>query len=111
MLLLLSAGTCFAQEITIEEVRVESVFISPLELPSREAVDQLIERLRLQEESARELELRAANQSSVTALLELTRYSPINLGASEPRADTFMQPNYMRADLNPRETNPLFAAE
>lgn len=111
LLLFALAGICAAQEITLEEIKVESVYVSPLELPLSKAVDQLAERLRLLDENRRELELREANKSSVTNLLELTRYVPIPLGASESRLDEFRLQNYMRADLNPREDKQLFRPE
>ncbi|MDQ6860905.1 MAG: hypothetical protein M3032_07100 [Verrucomicrobiota bacterium] len=106
--LLLLAASAFAQEITLEEVKVEGVFVSPIELPLTKSIDQLIERLRLSDEKAREIELQQANKSSLTTLLELTRHSPIPLGASDARVDTFVRENYMRPDLNPRETKSLF---
>ncbi len=102
--LVLSAS---AQEITLEEVKVESTFLAPVELPISKTLEQFIARLRLDDERVHERELRAANKSSLTTILELTRYSPIGLGSSDPRIDT-TQANYLRADLNPREKNPLF---
>jgi hypothetical protein len=97
-----------AQEITLEEVRVEAEFLNPLELPFSKALDQLTDRLRLRDENTRALDLQQANKSSVTRILDLTRYSPIPLGASDPRVDTFLQENYMRADLNPPKTRSIF---
>ncbi|MFL6568843.1 MAG: hypothetical protein ACJ8LI_06705 [Chthoniobacterales bacterium] len=105
------AASAVAQEITLEEVKVEASFASPLELPLSKSIDQLIERLRLRDENARALELHEANKSTLTNLLDLTRYEPIPLGGSESRVDAFMQENYMRADLNPREKDSLFARE
>lgn len=105
---LIASSWCNAQEITLEEIKVEAVFVSPLELPLSKAVDQIAERLRLRDEEARERELRNANKSALTNLLELTRYSPIPLGGSDPRVDEFLLQNYTRPDLNPREDNPLF---
>ena len=108
LILVLAAGLAGGQEITLEEIKVEAVYVSPLELPLSKAVDRLIEELRLKEESERILDLKEANKSGLTRVLELTRYSPISLGASDPRIDTFFQQNYMRADLNPREKSALF---
>jgi hypothetical protein len=106
-MLVVGAASAVAQEITLEEVKVEASFVSPLELPLSKSIDQLIERLRLRDENARALELREANKTSLTTILELTRFVPIPLGGSESRIDTFMQENYMRADLNPREKDSL----
>src|SRR5947208_16395395 len=85
-----------AQEITLEEVKVEGAFVSPLELPLSKSIDQLVERLRLRDENARALELLDANKSSLTNILELTRYDPIPL-PRDARIDTFSQEHYMRA--------------
>src|SRR4051812_36177983 len=74
---ILAIASAAAQEITLEEVKVEAAFVSPLELPLSKSIDQLIERLRLREENARALELREANKSTLTNLLDLTRYVPI----------------------------------
>jgi hypothetical protein len=72
-------------------------------------LQKFVERLRLDDALKRTAELDEANKSSATKLLDLTRYSPLSLGASDPRIDTFFQQNYMRADLNPRDDrNPLF---
>ena len=105
--LALIATSAIGQEITLEEVNVEGAYVSPLELPVNNALQKFIDGLRLQDDLARSLELREANKSSISKILDLTRYSPIGLGASDPRIDTFMLQNYMRADLNPRESNPL----
>ena len=59
------------------------------------------------DEQLKARELKEANKSSLTNLLELTRYVPIPL-PGDARIDTFMQENYMRADLNPREKDSLF---
>ncbi len=105
---LLLALPAVAQEITLEEVRVEAVLISPLELPLNRTIDTLVERLRLKDEEERERTLGAANKSSLTTVLELARYIPIPLGESTSRTDLFLRENYMRADLNPREKKSLF---
>lgn len=108
VLLLLCISGALAQEITLEEIEIEAVYISPLELPLSKSLDRLAEQLRLMDEQARAQQLRATNESSVTKVLELTRYIPIPLGASESRIDTFFQQNYMRADLNPPAKSTLF---
>ncbi|MFL6531626.1 MAG: hypothetical protein ACJ8KX_14260 [Chthoniobacterales bacterium] len=108
LMLVAAAASAVAQEISLEEIKVEGAFVSPLELPLSKSIDQLIERLRLRDENARELQLHEANKSSLTTLLDLTRFVPIPLGGSEARVDAFMQENYMRADLNPREKDSLF---
>ena len=105
----LTAGYALAQEITLEEVRVEAAPESLLEIPITNELQKFVERLRLDDELARAAQLQEANKSSVTKLLDLTRYSPVSLGESDPRIDTFFRENYMRADLNPRDDNPLFA--
>src|SRR5947209_16191526 len=108
--LALVAVSAFAQEITLEEVKVEAVYVSPSELPLNKSIDQMIERLRLNDEHARTIDLRNAHQSSLTTLIDLTRYSPIPLG-NDPRIDAFTQENYMRADLNPRESKSIFGGK
>lgn len=104
------ATSClFAQEAVMDEVRVEGAFTaSPFELRRDKAVEIMIERLNLRAETLRSAELQHANENSVTRLLELTKYVPIPLGSSENRIDTFFLSNYMRRDLNPRDTSPLF---
>jgi hypothetical protein len=98
-----------AQEVTLEEVRVEAEPESLLEVPITNELQKFVERLRLDDALKRTTELQEANKSSMTKLLDLTRYSPVSLGESDPRIDTFFQQNYMRADLNPRkEPHPLF---
>lgn len=93
----------------MDEVRVEGAFTaSPFELRRDKAVEIMIERLNLRAETLRSAELQHANESSVTRLLELTKYVPIPLGSSENRIDTFFLSNYMRKDFNPRDTSPLF---
>ena len=92
---------------TMEEIIVEAPFDVRLELPQESAVKIMIERMRLRSETERELELKIANRDPISRLLELTKYSPIPLGASENRVDTFFLENSMRADLNPRRDDPL----
>ncbi len=104
-LLILPAKTP-AQEITLEEITVETT--SPLERPLGKIVDTLTARLQLEGETRRALELRALHQNSLTTLLELSAYSPVSLGASDRRVDTFFRENAMRPDLNPREEASLF---
>lgn len=97
----------FAQEAVMEEVRVEGV--SPLELSNDRQVDLFTRRLLEHNESKHALELQLANQNPLTTLLNLTSHSPIPLGSSENRVDTFFLQNYMRGDLNPKNENPLFS--
>ena len=112
----LSLGAAFlicrqtsAQEAVAEEVRVEGAFVaSPFELRRDHAVEILSDRMTLRAAELRSAELQRANENSVTRLLDLTKYSPIPLGSSENRVDTFFLSNYMRADLNPRRDNSLF---
>jgi hypothetical protein len=108
LLMLLPFSSSFAQEVTLEEVRVEAPAESLLDVPVTNELQKFVERLRLQESVVRATELQIANQSITTKLLNLTRYSPIPLGGSDSRVDTFFLQNYTRADLNPREDNPLF---
>lgn len=100
----------WAQEIVLEEVRVEASFDLKLEPPRQSDVETLIERLTLRAESRRALDLKIANRTPLSTLLDLTKYSPIPLGGSENRVDTFFMQNEMRADLNPRKTSGLFDA-
>lgn len=106
---LLAARSTSAQEAVMEEIVVEAPFDVRLGLPRASDVQIMIERLTLRSENQRALELQLANQNPLSTLLDLTRYSPIPLGASESRVDTFLLQNYMRADLNPRKGSPLFA--
>ncbi len=110
-LLILSARMAFPQEAVMEEVRVEAAFDFKLEPPRASAVQIMIERLALRAESHRTLDLQIANRSPLATLLDLTRYCPIPLGASDNRVDTFFLQNYMRPDLNPSERNLLFAPD
>ena len=110
ILLILSARAAFPQEAVLEEVIVEAPFDVRLE-PARESTVQImIDRLQLRAETQRALELQIANRTPLETLLELTKYSPIPLGSSERRVDTFFLENSMRADLNPPERDPLFSA-
>ena len=105
----LLAALAHAQEVTLEEVRVEAEPESLLEVRVTNELEKFVERLRLDDARKRSAELEEANKNSVTKLLDLTRYSPVSLGESDPRIDTFFQQNYMRPDLNPRdERNALF---
>jgi len=106
---LVAARSTSAQEAVMEEIVVEAPFDVRLGLPRASDVQIMIERLTLRSENQRALELQLANQNPLSTLLDLTRYSPIPLGASESRVDTFLLQNYMRADLNPRKGSPLFA--
>ena len=92
---------------TMEEIIVEAPFDVRLELPQESAVKIMIERMRLRSETERELELKIANRDPISRLLELTKYSPIPLGASEDRVDSFFMQNALRAELNPRKDDPL----
>ncbi len=91
----------------MEEVIVEAPFDFRLERPRESAVQIVIERLSLRAEKQRALELQIANRTPLSALLDLTKYSPIPLGASDGRVDTFFLQNSMRGDLNPRQDHPL----
>lgn len=106
-LLLLAAQTAAAQEAVMEEVIVEAPFDVRLEPPQESAVHIMIERLTLRAETERALELQMANRTALATLLDLTKYIPIPLGSSDNRVDSFFLENTMRADLNPREHDPL----
>ena len=95
-------------EVLMEEITVEAPFDVRLELPKQSAVQTMIDRLTLRAETERAAELQIANRNAITTILDLTRYSPIPLGASENKIDAFFQQNYMRPDLNPREEKRLF---
>lgn len=92
---------------TMEEIIVEAPFDVRVELPKESHVQIMIERLRLHAETERALELKIANRDPVSRILDLTHYSPIPLGASANRVDTFFMQNALRADLNPRKDDPL----
>ena len=109
--LVLCASASLAQEVVLEEVRVEATFDFKLETPRESAIKTLIDRLALRAETQRVLELEVANRTTLGTLLDLTKYSPISLGASDNRVDTFFLSNYMRPDLNPSEHNALFTAD
>lgn len=91
----------------MEEIIVEEPFDVRLQLPKESAVQIMIERMRLQSETERALELKITNRDPISRLLDLTKYSPIPLGASEGRVDTFFLQNSLRPDLNPRNDDPL----
>ncbi len=95
------------QEAVMEEVIVEAPFDVRLQLANESHVQIMIDRLTLKAETQRPLDLKIANRNPVTALLDLTKYSPIPLGGSDSRVDTFFLENFMRADLNPRIEDPL----
>ena len=109
ILLLMSAGATFAQELILEEVRVEATFDLRLETPPQSALKAVIDRLSLRAETERALELATVNRTPLETLLNLTKYFPVPLGASDNRVDTFFLQNYLRPDLYPSEHNPLFA--
>ncbi len=72
----------------------------------------MVEQLRISAEARRELELLKANQSTATKILDLLKmpaFIPFGLGNSTSRTDDFFLQNSMRADLNPRNDNPLFS--
>jgi len=98
----------FGQEAVMEEVRVEGAVVSPLDLTNDRAVDLFTRRLLEHGETKRALELQVSNRNPLTTLLSLTSASPIPLGSSENRVDTFFLQNYVRADLNPARENSLF---
>lgn len=91
----------------MEEIIIEEPFDVRLQLPQESSVQIMIERMRLRLETERAEELKIANRNAVTRVLDLTKYSPISLGASEDRSDTFFLQNSLRPDLNPRNDDPL----
>ncbi len=107
--LLFSARALLAQDDIpmMEEIIVEEPFDLRLQLPEESSVQIMIERMRLRLETERAEELKIANRNAVTRILDLTKYSPIPLGASEDRIDTFFLQNSLRPDLNPRNDDPL----
>lgn len=96
-----------AQEAVIEEVRVEATVNLRLEAPREDAVQIMIDRLRLRAENDRAIQLEIANRTPLTTMLDLTKHIPIPLGASENRVDTFFLGNPTRPDLNPRDDATL----
>jgi hypothetical protein len=95
-------------ELELEGVVVEAeIDFRDLQLHEPKALAAFIEELQVNDHAQRAAELVKAHQSGITTILELTRYSPIPLGGSDPRTDTFFLQNYMRPDLNPREADPL----
>ena len=88
--------------VTLEPIEVEATFDLQLELRQRAREIELAEKLRQQTEIQRGIELQDLNKSFVSRLLDLTKFSPIPLGSSESRLDTFFLQNHMRADFNPR---------
>ncbi len=95
------------EELLLEGIVVEAPFDLRLELPQESAVQIMIERMNLRAETLRTAELEIANRNPVTALLDLTKYSPIPIGGSGSKVDTFFLENHMRPDLNPRDKDPL----
>ncbi|MEP6821508.1 MAG: hypothetical protein ABI946_04080 [Chthoniobacterales bacterium] len=107
---LVSAPPLPAQEdvAEMEEIIVEEPFDVRLQLPKDSSVQIMIERMRLRLENERAEELKIANRNTVTRVLDLTEYSPIKFGAALKPGDDFrFLDNYMRADLNPRNDDPL----
>ena len=106
-----AAPAVFAQEAVMEEVRVEATFSSGLQLQRQSpAIEDLLKRLELRDAEKRELELKDANKSGVTKVVELLKlpaWVPFGFGPSENKVDSFFQQNYMRAELNPRHDDPL----
>jgi hypothetical protein len=105
---LLVSASCFAQEAVLEEIKIETTSLSELELRQEKAIQQVIDRLQLRAETQRSIDLEIANRTPLINLLNLTRYSPIPLGGSDSRVDTFFLENSMRPDLNPREDLSFF---
>jgi hypothetical protein len=97
-----------AQELVLDEVVVEAPFDFRLDLPQPSAVQTMIDRLTLRAEAKRAAELEIANRTPISTLLDLTKYSPIPIGGSDSRVDSYFLENHMRADLNPREDLSLF---
>lgn len=108
-LLLLGARTVLAQDDIpmMEEIIVEEPFDVRLQLPKESSVQIMIARMRLRLETERAEELKIANRNAVARLLDLTKYSPIRLGAGEDPVDAFFLQNSLRPDLNPRNDDPL----
>jgi hypothetical protein len=93
-------------ELELEGVVVEAeADFRDLQLHETKPFAEFIEKLQVREQRAAALQ--KTHQSSVTTVLDLTRYSPIPLGGSDPRTDTFFLQNYMRRDLNPPDADPL----
>ncbi|MBA3386646.1 MAG: hypothetical protein H0T95_08520 [Chthoniobacterales bacterium] len=111
LILLLSGPFVRAQEIVLEEVRVEASFDMKLQPPNQSAVQNVVARLIWRAETQRALDLKIANRTPLSTLLDLTKYSPIPLGGSESHVDTFFLRNDMRPDLNPPKISSLFHAE
>ena len=95
------------EEAVMDEIIVEAPFDLRLQLPNESHVEIMIDRLTLKAEMARALELEVANRTPLNVLLDLTKYSPIHMGSSDSRIDTYFTENFMRADLNPRIEDPL----
>lgn len=97
------------EELLLEGVVVEATFDLDLqlELPQASAVQIMIERLNLHAETLRKTDLEIANRTPLNTLLDLTKYSPIPIGGSGSKVDTFFLENHMRVDLNPRHEDPL----
>ncbi len=89
----------------MDEFIVEAPFDVRLELPDERAVKHLLELMQVRVEAERALALRVANRDPLSRILELTKYSPIPLGSSEVRVDTFFLQNALRPD--PRRDDPL----
>lgn len=91
-LLAFALGSLHAEEEVIaemEEIQIEGSFSDSLELKQAAAIKEMVARLMAHEEATRALELKAANETLVTRLFDLTKYSPIQFGAGDSRADSF----------------------
>ena len=95
----------------MEEIIVEAPFDVRLTLPRESDVQTMIDRLTLRAQTQRTFELQIANRTPISTLLDLTKYSPIPLGGSDNRVDTFFLQNYMRADLNSPDRSGLFRSK
>ena len=91
----------------MEEVIVEAPFEVRLQLPNESQIQLMIDRLMLKTETERAAALEIANRTPINTLLDLTKYSPIRMGSSDSRVDTYFLENFMRPDLNPRMEDPL----
>ena len=73
-----------------------------------DAIRRTIETMRAGEEMQRMLDLRAAEVSVFTRVIDLFRFVPVKLSSSDSKNDDFLTPNYLRADyrsLSPPETH------
>jgi len=103
-------GSTLAQsESGTDAPKVTESFTFTLNPHHDDTIRLTIETIRVRDEMQRRLDLKAANTSVFTRVIDLFRFVPLKLSSSDITADDFFTPNYLRADYNrPTSEAPLF---